>query len=224
VRHLAWWAGGVSILLLFAVPGWVVAARPERDIGSLAPLRRLSRAAPVEADLGRLRPPRVVVRSGLLADQAIPVRAGIPERLRIAAIDVDASIVSVGEQDGTAEVPVDVDQVGWYRFSGRLGSAGSIVLLAHVSSGRQGPGVFFRLRELFPGDDVVVRERDGPSFVFRVIARRAYAKDSLPDRLFRRAGPSMLALVTCGGRFSEATGRYEDNVVVYAIPSSEGRS
>ena len=25
-------------------------------------------------------------------------------------------------------------------------------------------------------------------------------------------------LVTCGGRFSEATGRYEDNVVVYAVP------
>ena len=28
----------------------------------------------------------------------------------------------------------------------------------------------------------------------------------------------MLALVTCGGPYSEATGRYEDNIVVYAVP------
>jgi hypothetical protein len=53
--------------------------------------------------------------------------------------------------------------------------------------------------------------------VFRVIARWSYAKEALPERLVGRRGPAMLALVTCGGRYSESTGRYEDNVVVYAV-------
>ena len=34
--------------------------------------------------------------------------------------------------------------VGWYRFGGRPGGSGSTLLVAHVSSGTQGPGVFFR--------------------------------------------------------------------------------
>lgn len=87
-----------------------------------------------------------------------------------------------------------------------------------VKTGTQGPGVFFGLRDLVPGDDVLVEMRDGSSSVFRVIARSSYAKEALPHRLFGRTGPAMLALVTCGGPYSAATGRYEDNIVVYAVP------
>jgi hypothetical protein len=215
VNRLAWWAGGASFLLLVSVPAGVLLSRPESDVGSLEPLRRPQFPAPEENDAGGLRLP---IRSGLLASQAIPARGAVPERLRIGAIGVDAPILPVGVRDGTTEVPADVDEVGWYRFGGRLGISGSTLLLAHVSSGTQGPGAFFRLRELLPGDDVIVEMRDGSSSGFRVIARRSYAKEALPDRLFTRTGPAMLALVTCGGRFSEATGRYEDNVVVYAVP------
>lgn len=215
MNRLAWWAGGASFLLLVSVPAGVLLSRPESDVGSLEPLRRPQVPAPEETDAGGLRLP---IRSGLLASQAIPVRGAVPERLRIGAIGVDAPILPVGVRDGTTEVPADVDEVGWYRFGGRLGISGSTLLLAHVSSGTQGPGAFFRLRELLPGDDVIVEMRDGSSSGFRVIARRSYAKEALPDRLFTRTGPAMLALVTCGGRFSEATGRYEDNVVVYAVP------
>ncbi len=219
MNRLAWWAGGASILLLVSVPAGVLASRPESEVGSLEPLRRAKPlSSPQETDVRELTLPRVAVRSGLLASQAIPARGEIPKRLRIDAIGVDAPILPVGVAGGTTDVPADVDQVGWYRFGGRLGTSGSTLLLAHVSSGTQGPGVFFRLRELAPGDDVIVETRDGSSSGFRVIARRSYAKEALPDRLFRQTGPALLALVTCGGRFSEATGRYEDNVVVYAVP------
>jgi len=201
-------------VLLMAVPAGVVASRPEDDVGSLEPLRR-AMAPPLEVSgNGGLRLP---VRSGLLASQTIPARGPVPARVRIRAIEVDAPIVPVGVLGGTTEVPPDVDEVGWYRFGGRLGISGSTLLIAHVSSGTQGPGAFVRLRELAPGDDVIVELRDGSLSRFRVIARRSYAKEALPDRLFGRTGPPMLALVTCGGRYSEATGRYEDNVVVYAI-------
>ena len=218
MNRLVWWAGGASVLLLVTVPAWVLVSRPESDVGSLEPLRRAKALSPEETDAGGLRLPKVVVRSGLLASQEISAQGEMPERLRIGVIGVDAPILPVGVAGGTTEVPADVDEVGWYRFGGRLGKSGSTLLLAHVSSGKQGPGVFFRLRELAPGDDVIVEMRDGSSSGFRVIARRSYAKEALPDRLFSRTGPAMLALVTCGGRFFEATGRYEDNVVVYAVP------
>ena len=214
MNRLAWWAGGASILLLVTVPAWVLASRPESDVGSLGPLLRAQASSPEETDAGGLRLP---VRSGLVANQSI-AHGAVPVRLRIGAIGVDAPILPVGVVGRTTEVPADVDEVGWYRFGGRLGISGSTLLLAHVSSGTQGRGVFFRLRELAPGDDVIVEMRDGSSSGFRVIARRSYAKEVLPDRLFSRKGPAMLALVTCGGRFSEATGRYEDNVVVFATP------
>lgn len=215
MKRLAWWAGGASIMLLVAVPAWVLGSAPESDVGSLEPLRRAKLSAAPETDAGGLR---LQVRSGLLANQAIPAHGPVPARLRIGAIGVDASIVPVGVTGGTTEVPSDVDQVGWYRFGGRLGVSGSTLLLAHVSSGTQGRGVFFRLRELSPDDDVTIEMRDGSTSRFRVIARRSYPKEALPARLFSATGPDVLALVTCGGPFSQATGRYEDNVVVYAIP------
>jgi sortase (surface protein transpeptidase) len=200
------------------VPVSVLVSRPEGEVGSFEALRRSKVPAPAETDVGGLGLPMVEVRSGLLASKAIRPDGEIPERLRIGAIGVDAPILPVGVTAGTTEIPADVHEVGWYRFGGRLGISGSTLLLAHVSSGTQGRGVFFRLRELAPGDDVIVEMRDGSSSGFRVIARRSYAKEVLPDRLFSRKGPAILALVTCGGRFSEATGRYEDNVVVFAVP------
>lgn len=218
MNRLVWWAGSTSILLLVTVPVSVLVSRPASEVGSLEALRRSKVPVPAETDVGGLGLPKVGVRSGLLASKAIRPEGEIPERLRIGAIGVDAPILPVGVTAGTTEIPADVHEVGWYRFGGRPGRSGSTLLVAHVSSGTQGPGVFFRLRDLVPGDDVLVKMRDGSSSVFRVIARWSYAKEALPHRLFGRTGPAMLALVTCGGPYSEATGRYEDNIVVYAVP------
>ena len=218
MNRLVSWAGSTSILLLVTVPVAVLVSRPESDVGSLEALRRSKVPAHAETDMGGLGLPMVAVRSGLLASKAIRPEGEIPERLRISAIGVDAPILPVGVTAGTTEIPADVHEVGWYRFGGRPGRSGSTLLVGHVSSGTQGPGVFFRLRDLEPGDEVLVDMRDGLSSAFRVIARWSFAKEALPDRLFGRTGPAMLALVTCGGPYSEATGRYEDNIVVYAVP------
>jgi sortase (surface protein transpeptidase) len=219
VNRLAYWAGGASILLLVTVAAWVSVPRQQSDVGSLESLRRAKTPTSAESEVGgREGVPLVRVRSGLLASEPTPAPGEIPKRLWIGAIGVDAPILPVGVAGETTQIPADVHQVGWYRFGGRPGGSGSTLLVAHVSSGTQGPGVFFRLGDLAPGDDVHVEMRDGSSSVFRVIARRVYAKEALPDRLFGRTGPAMLALVTCGGPYSEATGRYEDNIVVYAAP------
>jgi Sortase domain len=211
-------AAGISAVALIAAPAWGVISRPEKDVGSLAAIEREG-SPPTRAPrvLGPTLP-NVVVRSGLLVDQPVPEGGAVPRRLRIDAIGVDAPVVPVGVTGATVQVPTDVEEVGWYRFGGRPGDPGSTVLVAHVSSGEQGPGAFFVLRELMPRDDVIVHLRGGGSVTYRVIARRSYDKADLPDRLFSRIGPEVLIMVTCGGRYSETTGRYEDNVVVFAVP------
>lgn len=219
MNRLFWWAGGASILALVTVPAWALVSQRDDDVGSLEPLRIARASAPVETVVGGgLELPKVVVRSGRLADQAAPNRGRIPRRLRIDAI---GGLCAHRAGRGDARNHAGTSRCG----HGRLVSvrwtprkSGSTLLLAHVSSGTQGPGAFFLLPELAPRDDVIVEMRTGSSAAYRVIARRSYAKEAVPARLFRRIGPEVLILVTCGGRFSEASGRYQDNVVVYAVP------
>jgi len=211
---------GVSLLTLLAVPAVVIASRPDRAVGSLEPLRRAGPTEPSRRSdpADGLALPELTTSSALASDQH-PLRLGTtPARVRIGSIGLDARIVPVGVTGDTTEVPHDVDQVGWFRYAGRPGSTGSTLLLAHVSSGVQGPGAFFRLRELQVGENVEVLLRDGSAAAYRVIARRMYPKAELPVRIYDRTGRSFLTLVTCGGTYSSETGRFEENVVVYALP------
>jgi sortase (surface protein transpeptidase) len=116
-------------------------------------------------------------------------------------------------------VPRNVNDVGWYRYGPSPGDAGSAVLAAHVDLASQGPGVFFSLRDLQPGQEVVVDYDDDTSRTFVVQARATYDKDELPlDKVFSREGSPVLTLITCGGGFSPSVQSYDSNVVVYAVP------
>lgn len=119
--------------------------------------------------------------------------------------------------NGQMDVPDNVTDVAWYEYGPRPGEAGSAVLAAHVDLAGRGYGVFFDLRELDVGDTIIVIGADTTEYPFRVVARAAYDKDTLPlDVIFSREGPPVLTLITCGGGFSR--GRYDSNVVVYAVP------
>src|SRR4051812_9773607 len=84
-----------------------------------------------------------------------------PVRLTIDKIGVDASVVPVGVKPDTNVVQVPgIADAGWYRYGPTPGQAGSAVLVGHVD-GRGSPGVFWRLRDLVPGDEITVRSADG---------------------------------------------------------------
>jgi Sortase domain len=160
-------------------------------------------------------PPPIGTRSARLVD--LPrVAERRPASLRIAALGVAAPVRPVGVAAGLVEVPDDPGFVGWYRHGSSPGRPGSAVLVGHVDlDGRR--GVFFRLRELAPGALVTVGFARGGGEIFRVVARRSYAKGRLPARLvFAESGRPYLTLVTCGGDFDAARGEYEENVVVVA--------
>jgi len=92
---------------------------------------------------------------------------------------------------------------------------GPAVIAGHVDS-VAGPGVFFELHSLVPGAEVSV-ERGGTWIAFRVTDVEEYPKDQFPtDKVYRPTPDPELRVITCGGDFDRAHGRYYDNIVVYA--------
>lgn len=139
-----------------------------------------------------------------------------PLRVQAPAIALDSAVEPVAlDSSGALDVPAP-DRVGWYRASPRPGEAGGALLAAHVDS-RRGPGVFARLAELAPGDEIVVTDAEGVDRRFRVRLVRQFPKDAFPvAQVYGATAQPVLWLVTCGGPFDRGARSYRDNVAVLA--------
>jgi sortase (surface protein transpeptidase) len=220
-RTLARWLFAASVYILVATPIWWIVSRPNIDAGTVPLTGSARETAEILGEKRVVSLAKVAVRSARLSDQELSNETLTPVRLGIPALGVNASIIPVGvEPTGSMEVPEDVSTAGWYRFGPLPGSRGSAMLIGHVDSRIQGPGVFFGLSKIRLGERVGVQLRGGSTQFFVVVARRFIAKDELPQDLFAREGPPRLTLVTCGGGFDERTRSYSHNVVVYAVPDA----
>jgi LPXTG-site transpeptidase (sortase) family protein len=143
--------------------------------------------------------------------------AARPVSLSIPSIEVRTRLTGLGLQDdGSVEVPTNAALAGWFQRGPVPGTSGSSVILGHVDS-TSGPAVFYRLRELRPGDSLAVRLDDGTTVSFRVHSIKTYANEDFPaQRVYGRTGRPELNLVTCGGDYDSANGGYQSNVVVNA--------
>ncbi len=151
------------------------------------------------------------------APQPSPQQVPAPTGLIIPSIGVRSGLVHLGlTSSGALQVPASIAVAGWYTGSARPGATGSAVIAGHIDS-VSGPGVFFRLRLLRPGDRVYVRRADGSLAVFQVTAVHSYLKSNFPtDAVYGPEPDAQLRLITCGGTFNFATGHYLSNVIVYA--------
>lgn len=147
----------------------------------------------------------------------VPAPPAPPVRLSIPAIGVATPLDRLGlAADASMEVPSVFARAGWFSGGTLPGQQGPAVIAGHVDS-RTGPAVFFRLRELKPGDQVEVDRADGVRLRFAVEGRAQYRKATLPaEAVFGPVPWPALRLVTCGGSFDRARGSYRDNLVVYA--------
>jgi hypothetical protein len=144
----------------------------------------------------------------------------VPVRVEIPKIAVASTLEQLGQApDRTVQVPSRWEVAGWYAGGTRPGDPGSAVILGHVDS-TSGPAVFYRLRELRPGDLVEVVRADGSRARFAVQRVEEYPKARFPtaDVYYPTLTP-MLRLVTCGGAFDHKVGHYVDNVIVFATLS-----
>jgi hypothetical protein len=141
-----------------------------------------------------------------------------PTGLEIPAIGVRTRLIRLGvTAAGTLQVPASAAVAGWYTGSPRPGATGSAVIAGHIDS-VNGPGIFFRLHELRPGDLVYVQRGHARMAVFRVTAVHTFLKAHFPtEAVYGPVPNAQLRLITCGGTFDPATGHYLSNVVVFAV-------
>ena len=141
---------------------------------------------------------------------------GAPTRVRIKAIGLDSPLETLHVVKGALVPPRRFDQAGWYADGTAPGDIGPSVIAGHVDS-KAGPAVFYRLRELVPGDKVEVL-RGGTVVTFTVTRTAWYPKSAFPtDAVYGPTPDRQLRLITCGGVFNHALRSYRDNLVVYAV-------
>jgi hypothetical protein len=135
----------------------------------------------------------------------------------VPAIGVDTPVESLGlAADGTLQQPAGWQIAGWYRGSVPPGDVGPSIIIGHVDS-INGPAVFFRLRQLRPGQRAIVIGRDGQPASFVIDQVTSYPKSNFPvDAVYGPSSVPELRLVTCTGDFDYAARSYLDNLVVSA--------
>ena len=187
------------LLAVVACLGVVVALWPPPDAPAAAPAAEEAVPAPVMA--------------GAMAAAG----SAVPTRVQVPSIGVDSSLAALGvDATGALVPPADFAQAGWFAPGIVPGDVGPAVVAGHVDS-RAGPAVFFRLRELETGDEVVVSRDDGTTVRFAVTAVARYPKDAFPTaEVYGPTADPQLRLITCGGDFDRGRRSYADNVVVYA--------
>jgi sortase (surface protein transpeptidase) len=138
-------------------------------------------------------------------------------RVRVPAIGVDANVVSLGlNSDSTLQVPTNATDAGWWSGGTAPGGRGAAVIVGHVNWGGD-EGVFGRLHEVMPGQDVLVTHRNGVTDRYRVTSTAVYPKVSFPTGLVYGPLPyAGLRLITCTGSFDPSTGHYDANLIVFA--------
>jgi len=149
------------------------------------------------------------------ASAAVPQRY-LPRRLRIGAIGIDAPIRDVGLlPNEQLDVPPEPDVVGWYRLGPLPGESGNAVLDGHLDlPGTK--GVFWRLNELQPGDELEVDDEAGERRRFRVTETKVYDVHAAPlDVIFGDVDGKRLNLITCAGTWSDELDHYDKRLVVF---------
>jgi sortase (surface protein transpeptidase) len=151
---------------------------------------------------------------------AVPARSARPVEVVLPSIGVAAPLIGLGlTADRRLEVPEDYGVAGWYTGGPKPGQPGPAVIAGHVDS-KQGPAVFYRLRDLGPGDRIVVRYSDGTAVAFVVERSERHPKQAFPTaRVYGPTDGPALRLITCGGEFDRGSGHYLDNLVVFARPA-----
>ncbi len=144
---------------------------------------------------------------------------GLPVRITIPAIGVDAAIQSVGiawNVPGEMGIPTNFTDVGWYNEGPRPGMTGSAVIDGHLDGKHTPRAVFFDLGKLNPGDSVNVTDKNGNTFQFSVVAVKAYDYNASTSDIFSsNDSKAHLNLITCAGDWIKSQKLYDKRIIVF---------
>lgn len=172
------------------------------------PSKEIPTTAPIQALVLPDKSSKVVVAAA---------NHGLPKRLQIPALNIDAAILYMGvNKSGAMETPGNAVDVGWYKYGALPGNNGSAVIAGHIDGSKGEPGVFSRLAELKPGDILTVSDNLNGSASFTVKDLKVYDQDEQPDEVFNSSQGSHLNLITCTGSWDASNHRFLKRLVVFA--------
>lgn len=183
-----------------------VAAAP---VAAVAPVRSSTTApTPRPGAAGRFQDP---------ARPASQTPSGVPERIVIPAIRVDAGIQDLSrDQKGVLQPPDSWTEAGWFAEGVKPGAIGPAVMAGHLDTTKR-LAVFADLRLLRPGDRISVRMSTDETVRFVVTRSLVVRKALFPtDDVYGPTPDAQLRLITCSRPFDKERGVYADNLVVFA--------
>jgi LPXTG-site transpeptidase (sortase) family protein len=160
--------------------------------------------------------PRAVVGTTFHRDGRPAWKPGVPRRVVIERLRMDAPVVPISTVGSALTPPSDPQQLGWWSAGARTGARqGSALVTGHTV--HTGGGAMDNLERLRTGDRVTVYTSRG-IIAYDVRSVEVFGKGSIArhaQRLFSQRVPGRLVLVTCEDW--DGT-QYLSNVVVMAKP------
>ena len=239
----------------------VLAACGNAQASEGQPDRHPSPAASTSAQAGGARPAlppssnQLLVQAPLV-DPSVDLRAGpveVPVELRIPSLRISAPVLAVGlNPKSVMDTPTGSAndavwrKVFWYRGGGIPGDATTATIAGHVDDILGRPAIFARLKDLRPGDPIVVHDlKTDVDVEFRVTGTVIYTlKQTVDHGVLSRiygSGPAdglepqpspdglaHLTLLTCTGHWVNGWGTFDQRLAVYAVslpsPLTPGRT
>ena len=144
---------------------------------------------------------------------------GLPERLIIPKIGVDADVQHVGvTRKGNMAAPNNFVDTGWYKYGTVPGDLGSAVIAGHEDNAVSTPGVFYDLHQLEVGDIIEVVGENGGTLTFRVVDKKIHPYNLTGpelEKIFNTQGKARLNLITCAGDWLPAAKTNDKRLVIY---------
>lgn len=157
----------------------------------------------------------ILVSNENIKDQSV---IGIPTRLEIPRLNINASLESVGlTSKGAVEVPKSSINAAWYNLSPRPGEIGNSIIDGHSGWKNGTQSVFDNLYKIKKGDKIYVEDEKGMINVFIVRDFKPYGpKDDVSVVFNSNDDRAHLNLITCVAAWDVKQKSLNDRFVVFS--------
>jgi sortase A len=148
------------------------------------------------------------------------VAPDLPKFISIPTIGVrPARVMPLGPlKSNSIAAPANMHDAGWYNGSAKPGQDGAVFIYGHLSSW-ESKGLFYDLKKLKAGDNIIIARGDDVKFTYRVHSTKIYAHNAVDMNAVLTAatpGKQGLNLMTCSGHVIKGTSEFSERLVVFA--------
>jgi len=151
------------------------------------------------------------------------VPADQPRYLTVSQLGVkQARILSVGlDKDNRIGTPVNIYDAAWFNQSGKQGQSEKVIFLDGHNGGPTKDGIFKRLPNLASGAIIEIERGDGVVSKYSVVENYTEPLATFDGTKMQKVltpinNQETLAIISCSGRWVQATRTYTDRVVIKA--------